>query len=907
VLLIISIRFIAYSQIGSIKGVVTEEVDGKIVPMAFANVYLEGTTNGTTTDFDGKFMLNAQVGNYNLMCTFMGYLSIKKPIEVTENGMLTVTIEMKTEGIALEGVKVVAKMNRESEVALIMEQKEAMIIKESIGAKQLSNMGVSDAAAATTKISGVAKSEGSNDIYIRGLGDRYLLTTMNGLPIPSDDVDKKNIDLNLFSTDVIENVGISKTYSVSTYADQTSGSVDISSKTTADELSVELSTVTNTNIVNGSFSSFKTTQNKSNTVFGFYTPSADTKIAVKEESWNTLERKYPVNYGFSFLTGKKVQLFSKELDVFATVSHSGSSSYSTGVYKKYRSNVLDRDFSDAESFETDINTTGLLNLSYKLNINNSLNYSSLWVLKTKDQLYEQGRNGRGYVFDQYPSEDSAFVRDQNIKETHLIINQIMGTHLLGAKNTLNWGAAYNYVNADEPNRIRNEVNYINGGVQFADVGDMQQRRSEQNIRDNETSAYLKHELKFVDEEKKSVKLNVGGNFRNKQREFNSLFVGVRARGVSVASIDNLDEAFMDESLYESGTLIVRDNRKPDLYNANLGVYGGFASIDMVFSSLSGSVGVRYEVDKLNVIWDVTNWPGRVSDVSYSYENVLPGISLKYAVSDKSAFRLASSKTITLPEFKELAPFEYNSPEGRVTVGNPDLINSENYNFDAKWELFPTSKELVSMAGFYKIINNPINLTQARGSSGNFKYENTGEQATVYGVEIEGKFFLLKTSSDNTPDIKLSFNATKMWFNQDLKENFQYYNKTEVGLQGASDLIINGSVTFLTHVTNPFMATLTGNYSSDKIYALGAPEDKESSARLFNSEIIEKGFVSLDMVLSKQINNKISAKLYAKNLLNPTIEQTQEIVPLTDTPVFTDVVKSYRKGVQLGFSVNINLN
>jgi hypothetical protein len=460
VLLIISIRFIAYSQIGSIKGVVTEEVDGKIVPMAFANVYLEGTTNGTTTDFDGKFMLNAQVGNYNLMCTFMGYLSIKKPIEVTENGMLTVTIEMKTEGIALEGVKVVAKMNRESEVALIMEQKEAMIIKESIGAKQLSNMGVSDAAAATTKISGVAKSEGSNDIYIRGLGDRYLLTTMNGLPIPSDDVDKKNIDLNLFSTDVIENVGISKTYSVSTYADQTSGSVDISSKTTADELSVELSTGTNTNIVNGSFSSFKTTQNKSNTVFGFYTPSADTKIAVKEESWNTLERKYPVNYGFSFLTGKKVQLFSKELDVFATVSHSGSSSYSTGVYKKYRSNVLDRDFSDAESFETDINTTGLLNLSYKLNINNSLNYSSLWVLKTKDQLYEQGRNGRGYVFDQYPSEDSAFVRDQNIKETHLIINQIMGTHLLGAKNTLNWGAAYNYVNADEPNRIRNEVNYI---------------------------------------------------------------------------------------------------------------------------------------------------------------------------------------------------------------------------------------------------------------------------------------------------------------------------------------------------------------------------------------------------------------------------------------------------------------
>ena len=89
---------------------------------------------------------------------------------------------------------------------------------------------MSSAANATTKISGVTQSEGSGEIYIRGLGDRYLSTTMNGLPIPSDDVQNKNIDLGLFSTNIIQNVSIGKTYDIASYGDQASGTVDVASK-----------------------------------------------------------------------------------------------------------------------------------------------------------------------------------------------------------------------------------------------------------------------------------------------------------------------------------------------------------------------------------------------------------------------------------------------------------------------------------------------------------------------------------------------------------------------------------------------------------------------------------------------------------------------------------------------------
>lgn len=896
-----------FAQKGIIQGVLTEEQNNKQVPLPFANVYLEGTTIGTTSDFDGNFSFNVQPGSYVLICAFMGYETIKKPIEVSQGSAVTLNIQMKTEGIALEAVKVVAKMNRESEVALMLEQKNAGLIKESIGAQQLSSMGVSDAAAASAKISGVTKSEGSSEIYIRGLGDRYLLTTMNGLPIPSDDVDKKNIDLNLFPTDIIENLGISKTYSVTSYADQTSGLVDISSKTTGEKLTLGLSTGTNTNVLANGFGAFKATQNYNDLTFGFYQRQYSTNDAVSSQSWSTLSRSLPLNYGFSVAGGKQIKVFGNNLSFFTTLSHNASSDYSQGTFKKYRSNVLDNSFTDVEEFETRINTTGLLNLAYQITDKHRISFNSMWLFKTSDNLYEQGRNGEGYVFDQDPSEYGAFVRDQNLKQTQIIINQLLGSHELGKKNTARWALAYNRVNADEPNRIRNEFNRMDDGrYQFAHVGDFQQRKSQQNITDTEFTGYLKNEFRFIDNDNSRLVANAGADFRDKQRDFNSLFIGVRAKGVTVESADNLDEALLSETLYQSGDLILRE-RPSDIYSARLGVYAGYANIDFLLTRFSGNLGIRYEMDQIKVDWDVANYVGRIGAISYDYENLLPALNLKYQLSEKSALRFAGSKTITLPEFKELAPFEYVSPVGRVTKGNPDLESSKNYNFDLKWEIFPKPKELISLAGFYKVINKPINLTQTRGSSGSFIYENTGEKAEVYGFEFEARIDLIESAASGKPGLKLNFNATKMWFSQDLLEEFQYNNKTTIGLQGASDFIVNSSLSFSNHTENEFTATLTANYASDKIFALGSPEDFINSATLFNSEIIEKGFVSLDVVLTKKISERIAVKFYGKNLLNPDIEQTQEIKSLNNGEVTNEVVMSYKKGVRLGLGIHINLN
>lgn len=890
------------AQTGTIKGNVSDAKTKEF--LIGTTVVIKGTTTGSITDFDGNYIITkVEPGNYTLAISFISYDPQEFQIEVKANEEIVINVELAPATLDIGEVQVIAKANRESESMLLIDQKNASGIKESIGSKRLSNMGVSDAAGATSKISGVTKNEGSGDIYIRGLGDRYLTTTMNGLPIPSDDVNKKNIDLNLFSTDVIKNVGINKTFSVTTYGDQTSGAVDINSKTAANKIAMGIDAEVNSNVFkDGVFSDFKTTQNWNDVTMGFYSQPYTTEDAIQNQSWNTDKRSLPIGMGFSLLGGHKWDRFS----VFATISHLSESEHQTGIFKNYRSNVLDNSFTDAERFETSINTTGLLNLAYDFNVDNSINLNSLVVYKTIDELYEQGRNGEGYVFDQDPQEEGAFVRDQNLKTTRMYINQLLGTHKLNDKNKVKWAAAYNFVNAEEPNRIRNEVNILDENtVQFAHVGDYQQRKTSQNIEDNEINGYLKDELNIIDEENKKLKLDFGGNFRTKDRDFNSQFVGVRAKGIQVKSIDNLDEALLNESLYQSGDLVIR-NRKPDTYNAALAVFGGYFNAGLQLAKLSGSLGVRYERDQIDVVWNVGNYVGREGSISNDYNNVLPALNVKYQLGEKSSLRLAASKTVTLPEFKELAPFEYVSPTGRVTKGNPDLKHSENYNVDLKWEMFPASKELISVAGFYKQINDPINLAQTRGSSGNFIYENTGEKADVYGIEVETRLSIIEAETAEQPELYLIINATKMWFNQDLLKEFQYNNRTETDLQGAAGFIFNGALTYSNNKEKAFLATLSANYSSDKIFALGAPEDYENSGSLFNNEIVEQGFTTLDLIVSKKFSKRIGVKFSGKNLLNPKIEQTQEIKPLSTGIITNEVVSSYKKGINLSLGVTINL-
>jgi outer membrane receptor protein involved in Fe transport len=909
---ILFIALIAFSQIvigqdkGTVKGLLTDkEMNNESLP--FANVFIKGTNIGATTDFDGNYSFKVLEGTHTISFSFLGYKTVEKTFTIKAEETLVINQIMSAEeGVGLDEIIIKASTGKESVSALLLEQKKASIIKESIGAQTLAKTGVSNAANATTKISGVTKSEGSGSIYIRGLGDRYLSTTMNGLSIPSDDVENKNINLNLFSTNIIKNVGISKTYSTSNYADQGSGNVDVNSKEYSKKgYSISLSSGTNTNVT-GLSDDFRTTITNKDVTLGFHQKEFALQNLITLQGWDTETIAAPINFNGSFSAANKFELFGKELAVFLTGSHSKTFDYQKGIFRAYRSNVLDREFTDVEQYASNSNTTGYVNVRLKLNNNNKIKYNTLFVNTGVDNLYEQGRNGVGYVFDQDPQETGAFVRDQNFRQTTLFINQLLGEHKWSENNTLNWAGGYNFVLAEEPNRIRNEVNILDvttsPEIQYAHVGDFQQRKSSQKIQDTEYNALVENKwaLGIKDEdESKPYSLNYGFNYRHKERTFKSLFVGVRAKDFRAASVDDLSSTFTAANFNKGLTLRVRD---ADRYQAELDIMAGFVNFDFQLDSkVSGNLGMRFERDEINVVWDVANFVGRIGTLNRTYQSVYPSVNLKYELAENKYLRFASSITQTLPEFKELSPFEYVSPTGRVTKGNPDLEKSEIYNFDLKYEMFPQRGQLFSAAVFYKQINDPINLSQTRGSSGYFIYSNTGEKANVYGAELEAKTDLIK-NDDDEGILNLTGNVTKMWLTQDLLKDFQYKDVTTSSLQGASDFIANGSLSFSNNKEKEFIATLTGNYSSDKIFALGSPEDFANSDIYYNDEIIEKGFVSLDLVMSKELTKNLVVKLVGRNLLNPEIKQTQFVKSFITNIETNETVLSYKKGSQLTVSI-----
>ncbi|MGS2761679.1 TonB-dependent receptor [Sinomicrobium sp. M5D2P9] len=903
---------------GSVIGKITDkEMNNDALP--FANVLIKGTTKGTTTDMDGLYEIaGLDEGIYTIVVSFIGYETLEIPNVNVEAGKVTeVNTGLGAGSMALDEVVITTTARRDSEVALLLEQKKAIEIKESIGAQQLTKLGVSDAATATTKISGVTSSEASGDIFVRGLGDRYLVTTLNGLPIPSDDVERKNIDLSLFSTRVIQNVSISKTYSTQTSADEASGAIDITSRELVgdEEYSIGVRAGINTNVMkDGIFDNFKASPNNDDVTLGFYSQNASTQQLITGQSWNTQKRDAPIDYRYTVTAGKRI---GEKFKLFFTGSQSASNTYREGLFKEFRSGFIRDSLTDAVTYSRTVNTTGLLDLSYQVNNNHKIKFNTLLINKLTDNVFEGGRNGLGYVYEETDTNEglSQFIRDQNIKQTTLWVNQLMGKHYLSEKNQLDWALGYNIVNADEPNRIRNEVNFNEDLVQLGRMGGFQQRKSKQEIDDKDINGLIKDVISFVNEEDKKYILSIGANYRNKQRDFFSQFFGVeeqRTNTINPSSIDDISSIITQENF--DNDLLKLNELEADTYEGKLQSVAGFVNFNAGFKKLNVNVGMRYQNDDIEVNYDVGNIPGRIGKSEESYNNLYPSINLKYSINDKHSVRLAASKTITLPEFKELAPFEYVSPTGQITRGNPDIEASTNYNYDIKWEFFPTTGQLVSLTGFYKNIQDPINKVQDRGAAGVFSFFNSGEEAKVYGLELETRVDLIKSEIEDAGfDLNLNLNATRMWHKQDLKEiynengdfvrTFRYKGLTETELQGASDWIFNGSLNFTTKSENPFDATITANYASDKIFALGAPEIQTQSETQYNDAIMEEGFVILDAVLSKKLNDHWGLRLMGKNLLNPEIKRTQKVKPANTGIERKETVRSYSNGSVISLGVN----
>ncbi|WP_406685099.1 TonB-dependent receptor [Seonamhaeicola sp. MEBiC1930] len=912
----------------------TGSVAGKLIdkeynnePLAFANVLIKGTTKGTTSDFDGLYQIeDLEVGEYTLVFSFVGYQTQEIKVTIIAGETAQLNVEMGASAAALDAVILApVTTKRESETALLLEQKKAVEIKQSIGAQELSRKGVSDAAGAVAKISGVSKQEGSSNVYVRGLGDRYLNTSMNGLSLPSNDVNKKNIDLNLFSSDVIQNVSISKAYGAQFYGDFAAGNVDITSKEHKGNFFIDIVSGTgfNTNAIGENF-----VRSEGTGYFGYYGRYAHDPFAVilshgvDPESVST-----PINvsYGASIGHSFKFENGSK-LSVFATGSFENGYEYRTGKNIDFTT-VEKKAFEASEEFEYSTTSTAMANVFYRINSDNTLSFNSVFINSSSDEVGYYGIDGNGRNRDAILDTDQGFFQ-KNIQfdQTRMFVNQLLGNHKSG-KLELDWGFGYNRVLSDQPDRKRFSVenyqyaldNDTTTNPTFYSNVVFDNQRYFQNIEDDEYNG----RLNLAYEANDNIKFNFGYNGRHKTRQFNNIRYGydIVDGDYQITDINNLNAVFNLDNLninddsngiYELKVINPYPNlsntNRPGLnentYSGKLNIYAGYFDAEITAGEKWLFVpGIRLESFEQNIEYDVINLGNNGVDSKSSEETfILPSLNIKYALNEDQNLRFSASKTVSTPEFKEIAPFVYEDVSTRIG-GNPDVLGySDILNIDLKYEWFFGKSEIFSAGAFTKQIDNPINLVVVGDATGTQRYVRTGDQATIYGFEVELRKNLLVDEDENA-NLSFGVNATYMKTKQDLYETIDgtfdlAFNRNEDELQGASPFLLNADVSFSPTSFENYkpVANLVFSYFSDRIDALG-------SGDLGN--IVEKSVPTLDFIWKNTIKENFEINFSAKNLLNPTIQYVREDQNLGDVLVVSangKGVTDYKRGMNIGLQL-----
>ncbi len=897
--------FISWSQKASISGILTDkDLNGE--PLPFANVVIKNANTSTITDEFGRYSIVIFPGNYTVQFTFVGYQPQEQNVNIAAGENIVLNMEMGSGSYALEDVVIQASANREKETALLLDQKNAIAIKQSIGAEEMTRKGISDAAAAVTKITGISKQEGSTGILVRGLGDRYNSTTWNGLPLPSNEPTNKNVALDIFSTDVIQSIAVSKTYSSELYGDVGGATIDIISKehTGKGKLNIEIGSGLNNNAFSSNFIVADGIQKS-----GFYNVIKPNDISIYQfqNRWTPTTEAQPVDTNFGISGGRSFTFGESKISIFGTASFENGFNLKLGSQKNIgntNDNIIE-DFFNVQKFEYVTKSTAMINAVYKINGNHSVKVNSVFVNSSRSNVGE-------YDFTN-ENESVSFTRQTITEQNKLFVNQLLGKSKISDRTDLNWGISYGTVKSDMPDRITNTLIESNNGFIFDTNSQSINNRYFQDLKEDEIAAkaLLSYKIiKGINDEFKG-KLNFGYNGRVKSRDFQAIQYNFRVNGIVAATENTIDDFLNADNQTTSNTnntfrILTGRNAgslNPFTYNANLNIHAGFVNFEYTTSEkLTYTIGVRTEKVLQKMTWDTNVDLPNVNFADAEIDKVyfLPTATLKYSFNDKQNLRVAASKTYTLPQFIEKAPFRFEVV-GESTVGNAFLNPSENYNFDLKWEMFPGKEELFSITAFGKYLIDPISKTRLNSALNDNTFVNAGDDAFVAGAEFEVRKNLWNVSEKQ--NLSAGFNFTYMYSEQKLdskkvasetNNNISVsFNDKKDGLQGASPLLLNADLTYRSE-SGSFRPTVTivGNYFHDRIYALGNIQS--------GGNVMEKGIVTLNFISSAEIGERLSMSFHIKNLLDAKINRYQENAEGNAN------IYSYKTGLDfsLGFKYNI---
>ena len=870
---------------GNIKGTVLDKQTKE--PLTGATIQITGTAQGVVADIDGNYTLNVNDGTYTITVRYIGYKDILlNSIKVKAETLLN--FEMESDAQTLGEVSVVAKKNLEGERALQMERQKATLAIENLGAKEMSIKGISNVEEGVKKITGISIAS-AGQLIVRGLGDRYSTTTLNGLPIASPNPDNKLIPLDIFPASTVQNITVSKVYDASAFADYSGAHIDISTKENvgSDFLSISFNAGGKFNTLGKDF--YRMDRDGSL----FKTPSLDQKLidmsltdfeeyARHNRLFNTsfqVSKKTALpEFGGNIGFGKRFTLGGNEVSVLGSIGVSNDlQTMDNASIRTLEATGNTLNEFNYDSYSNELKIAALGNLGYSFRTSDHIGYTFFYARNAIDTYMR--REGVDY-------EDHHLIGSNNVTHIYSLQNhQVNGKHYFGKQWDLNWSGSYSKTSSDEPDR--RQVMFIreDDQIKLFKLNRQETMRYFGSLNEDEWVGDLTASYRFGD----NNKLQAGFTYKDKNRDYmgTRFYYNLNKLNPTITDIYDTD-SFLNMENVENGSITIDRKKQPkDSYTAGNSIYAGYIATEYYpVAPLLVNLGVRYEISKQWV--DYYTDGGKAERSELNKNDLFPSLNMKYQMNEKNSLRFAFSRTVTRPSFIEMAPFLYQESYGSAQIrGNADLQNGYNYNIDLRYELFEKNGDMLSITAYYKHLKAPIERVQTlSGGSAVHSFRNA-DNGMATGVEIEFRKEIVK-------DLRFGVNGSYMYTNVKLPEGGAYTN-SQRALQGASPYLANADLTYSPAFSNDrqLSVALLYNLQGPRIHSVGISG---------LGDIKQQPVHTLNFTGSYRFNRRFAVKLQVNDLLNQDILFKQEVPPTGDKVE----VERFRKGTgfEVGFSYDL---
>jgi outer membrane receptor protein involved in Fe transport len=489
----------------------------------------------------------------------------------------------------------------------------------------------------------------------------------------------------------------------------------------------------------------------------------------------------------------------------------------------------------------------------------------------------------------------------NYYERGIYSGQLSGRHSFSDAVNFNWIFGYNNTRANQPDyqRVRSQRDIgtensftviIPPNASSFDAGRFFSTLNEEAYT---FAGNLDIKMNSAAEESEQARVIAGYYLEQKDRSFNARWMSYKWANTSSIDLSllsqPLDQVFSQPNLGTHFILEEGTNQGPSLYDRYDGhnqLGAGYAGLVAPFGDrwrVTGGLRVEYNRQLIDV-YDEND--KKINKTDSPVTVPMPFVNLSYNFSDRMLMRVAYSRTVNRPVFRELAPFNYYDFDRNSDIfGNPDLKTARIDNIDVKWELYPSSSENVSLGVFYKRFSDPIEQYLVPGSNLIYSYTNA-DNATNYGVEAE-----VRKSLDNITDnnflsrLTLIFNGALVASAIELPSNLDNLDQNRA-MQGQSPYIINGSL-FYNHPEAGWQASVMYNVFGKRIFAVG---DKDANPNQY-----EMSRHQLDLTISKRITEKLEVKLGIQDLLNQPYRLMQDSNRDKKITGVDETIQTYRFG------------